>query len=119
MYHDTSLRVSVHRSTRGEIVLRADAQGAFGVDDAASLAATAARLSKELKLPFSGDFYAPEGAGSVKKAFQTGEAPAGWCFVLNMTLCRRKSDGRKFAKPTLALLPERPEGVTASSTKLA
>lgn len=121
MYHDKTLRVSIHRSPAGSLVLREDAQGAFGCDDADELAKTAARLAKEHKLPFSGDFYVPKTAPSMaQKAFATGKAPAGWCFVLNKSVCRRKSDGRKFSKPTLALLPARDETESkATSTKLA
>lgn len=120
MYVDKTLRVSAHRSPRGELVLREDAQGAYGVDDAEKLAADCAAVAKKHKLPFSGDFYVPKAAPSLaQKAFQTGKAPEGWSFCLLKSVCKRKADGRKFSKPTLALLLARDGEVKGSgSTKL-
>lgn len=120
MYVEKTLRVSAHRSTKGELVLREDAAGAYGVDDAEKLAADCAKVAKSHKLPFSGDFYVPKTAPSLaKKAFETGKAPTGWSFCLLKSVCKRKSDGRKFAKPTLALLPAMEGEVKGSgSTKL-
>lgn len=117
LYHDKDLRVSAHRSPKGDIVLREDARGSYGVADAERLASDVAAVTKKYKLPLSGDFYTPHPDGWPK----AGKAPSGWQFCLLRSVCRRKSDGRKFSKPTLAMLQARPEsegGSKGGSTKL-
>lgn len=114
LYADKDLHVSVHRSPKGDLVLREDVQGKYNAGNAKELASDVAAYAKKHRIPLSGDFYSPHPGGYPTD----GKAPVGWQFCLLRSVCKRKADGRKFSKPTLAMLPERPEGTGGSSTKV-